>query len=218
MAHPQGSLRNRPQTNASKQIRSHTWRNFAIILSCGAIISLAGYAVVFRSAVGKGGTAREPGSSKLAQIEPKPGAFMVAKSSMGERRLAKQDAILQQASNQLNREDTPGARAAGEAAGPQPEDAVLERAFNQLSHGDVAGARAVYESMAQGGSARGALGLAESYDPDFLTSRQIQGVKADPVLARLWYEKAAKLGRFEAAKRLDALTKARSSASKVLRR
>lgn len=181
-----------------------------------AIISLAGYAFLFRSEAGKGGTAGGPGPAKLAHIEPKSSAFIVAKTSMGERRLAKQGAILQQASNQLSREDAPDARAADEAAGQLPEDALLERAFDQLSHENVAGARAVYENVAQGGSARGALGLAETYDPDFLTSHQIQGLKADPALARLWYEKAAKLGSSEAAN-LKALTKARSSASKVLR-
>jgi TPR repeat protein len=75
------------------------------------------------------------------------------------------------------------------------------------------GARAAYETAAQHGSALGAFGLAETYDPNVLARRRILGLKPDPALARTWYEKAAKLGNAEASQRLKKLTKPPKAAS-----
>jgi hypothetical protein len=115
-------------------------------------------------------------------------------------------ALLERASNQLNQREVIEARAADPV--PQPsDDALLSQAFYKLSRGDGLGARAAYEAVAQHGSALGALGLAETYDPNVLVRRRILGLKPDPSLARLWYERAAKLGSLEASKRLKQLTK-----------
>jgi hypothetical protein len=85
------------------------------------------------------------------------------------------------------------------------EDALLERAADQLSHGDGVGARNIYETLAQYGSPRGALGLAETYDLNVLARRPSWGLKSDLRLAREWYKKAAELGSLVALQRLKDL-------------
>lgn len=85
------------------------------------------------------------------------------------------------------------------------EDALLERAVMQLKLGDIAGARSIFETLAQYGSPRGALGAAETYDPNVLAGQLIKGLKPDKRMARTWYEKAAQLGSEDASQRLKAL-------------
>ena len=99
-----------------------------------------------------------------------------------------------------------------------PDDAALARAAAKLRHGDVAGARAAYELVALRGNKLAAFGLAQTYDPDFARRGRIRGLNPDLSLAQKWYERAAKLGSFEAQMRLKELAKATSSASGVLRR
>jgi hypothetical protein len=85
------------------------------------------------------------------------------------------------------------------------EQVLLERASTQLNRGDIAGARIIYEMIAQYGSPQGAFGLAETYDPVVLARHMIRGLKPDPHLARVWYEKAAELGSGDASQRLKGL-------------
>lgn len=111
------------------------------------------------------------------------------------------------------------ARAPGEDAArtkpPRPSlspamaQAMLERAGKLVDNGDIAGARLIYEYLARQGSARGALLLAQTFDPEFLDKIYIRGaVGPDIAKACAWYEKAADLGSTEAASRLSALDKA----------
>jgi hypothetical protein len=93
------------------------------------------------------------------------------------------------------------------------DDALLGQASYKLGHGDVAGARAAFETVAQHGSSLGAFGLAETYDPNVLARRRNLGLKPDVMLARMWYEKAARLGNAEASQRLKKLTKPPKAAS-----
>ncbi|MGA7327971.1 MAG: hypothetical protein WBX25_26665 [Rhodomicrobium sp.] len=99
-----------------------------------------------------------------------------------------------------------------------PDDTALARAADKLRHGDVTGARAAYELVALRGSRLAAFGLAQTYDPDVVRRARIRGLHPDVSLARKWYEQAAKLGSFEARKRLKELSNTTSSASGVLRR
>jgi len=116
------------------------------------------------------------------------------------------DALFERASNQLPPRDAPRAQAPYTA--PQlSDDALLAQAFYKLGHGDVLGARAAYETAAQHGSSLGDFGLAETYDPNVLARRRSLGLKPDAGLARMWYERAAKLGSTEASQRLKKLTK-----------
>ncbi len=85
------------------------------------------------------------------------------------------------------------------------EQALLDRAAAQLHRGDLGLARVIYETLASYGSSRAALLLAETYEAGFLSQNSIAGSKADPHMARLWYEKAALLGSMEAYQRLKAL-------------
>ena len=98
-----------------------------------------------------------------------------------------------------------------------PEDELLVQAGSRLKSGDLQGARTAYEAVADRGSLDGAFGLAQTYDPDFPALRRIRGSKPDLRLARMWYERAAKLGSLEASERLKEL-KDKLSASDVLRR
>jgi hypothetical protein len=116
------------------------------------------------------------------------------------------DAFLERASNPPPPREAPRAQAPYTVT-QQSDDALLGQAFFKLGHGDVLGARAAYETVAQRGGALGAFGLAETYDPNVLARRRILGLKPDPALARMWYERAAKLGNAEAALRLKKLTK-----------
>jgi hypothetical protein len=116
------------------------------------------------------------------------------------------DALLEPAFNQPAAREVPRAQPS-QTIPQQSDDALLAQAFFKFGHGDVLGARAAYETVAQHGSALGAFGLAETYDPNVLARRRSLGLKPDAGLARVWYERAAKLGSPEASLRLKKLTK-----------
>ncbi len=203
------------RTNKRKR---NEWLNLAAVAFSGAIMSLANFGFLHQGEAGKGRMSEVLAPASLPEGgKPGPSEALVAATGKGDGNLATGEALLEQASNRLK----PGVAAAVQAPDTMAqlsEDALLERASNLLNLGDVPGARAVYETMAQGGSSRGAFGLAETYDPNFFAQHPIRGLKPDPSLARLWYKRAAKLGSPEASKRQKALTEARSSASQVLRR
>ena len=75
---------------------------------------------------------------------------------------------------------------------------LLRRGDWLLAAGDVASARLFYERAASAGDAQGALKLAETYDPTFLTLINSIGARGDVTIAKRWYRRAAKLGASEA--------------------
>lgn len=60
--------------------------------------------------------------------------------------------------------------------------------------GYLAGARAYYQRAAEAGSAKAALAVGATYDPNVLGALVIQGAKPDPKEAEKWYARAAGLG------------------------
>jgi TPR repeat protein len=86
------------------------------------------------------------------------------------------------------------------------EAALLSRADEFRFNGDIAAARLLYEKLAGMGSEKGAMSMAQSFDPLFLKSFLLAGVaQPDIAKAKHWYEVARKLGSREANERLRAL-------------
>ena len=82
------------------------------------------------------------------------------------------------------------------------ENAMLTRGREMMSRVDVAGARLAYRFLAERGSAKGALALAESYDPALLSKLAVVGMTGDRAEAARLYRQAAALGSTVAAQRL----------------
>ncbi len=206
------------QKSRTNKPKRNEWLNLAVVCFSGAIMSLANIGFLAQGEAGKGRMAEALAPASLPDTgKLRPSEALAAATDKGDGNLVRGEALSEQVSNRLNPEAAAAVQTPDTMA-QLSEDALLERASNQLNLGDVAGARAIYETMAQGGSSRGAFGLAETYDPNFFARHPIRGLKPDQSLARLWYERAAKLGSSEASKRQKALTEARSSASQVLRR
>lgn len=83
---------------------------------------------------------------------------------------------------------------------------MLQRASTILGEGDVASARLLLEHIARKGSGKGAMALAQTYDPAFLRSINTLGLRPNPEKAREWYQIAAELGEETARERLSALS------------
>jgi hypothetical protein len=211
-------LRPHLPTRQSQASENSNWLHRPAVFFSLAIMSFAGYAIFHQSNAGKGGSAEAGAPAMQASGSERNGnEVQLAKTARADRSLATADAYRERTANPPNYGEVPGAQAPQTLA-ELSDDAVLERASNQLNHGDVLGARAAYETLARRGSSRGAFGLAESYDPDFVAAHRMRGLDPDVGLARLWYERAAKSGSVEAFKRLNALTKTKSSGSGVLTR
>jgi hypothetical protein len=89
----------------------------------------------------------------------------------------------------------------------QEEIAVLlTRGKDLIANGDLAAARLVLQRAANANDAEAALALGATYDPYVLRALKVYGFKADPVMARVWYEKASELGSAAAPRRLEMLT------------
>src|SRR5262249_15580537 len=88
---------------------------------------------------------------------------------------------------------------------PDELDRLIGRGEAFLEQGDVAAARLVLQRAAEGRSARAALALGSTYDPNVLRKMGAVGVQPDPDQARSWYERAAEFGSGEATQRLTAL-------------
>jgi hypothetical protein len=82
---------------------------------------------------------------------------------------------------------------------------LVKKGDAQLAEGGIAQARLLYERAAEAGLARGAMALAETYDPVELDRLGVRGLKADLQTARKWYERARQLGAREAEQRLERL-------------
>jgi hypothetical protein len=80
------------------------------------------------------------------------------------------------------------------------ESSYLQRAQKLLTLGQIAPARLLLEHLANKGSARGAMLLAQTYDKNYLQSLNVVGgVSGDRDKALRWYRKAQELGAAEAA-------------------
>lgn len=87
----------------------------------------------------------------------------------------------------------------------EQETTSLERGATLMRNGDIAAARLLYEDLAVNGSAKGARALAETYDPTYLKSVFIAGLRPNMEKAKIWYERAAELGDAVSITRLSAL-------------
>jgi hypothetical protein len=84
---------------------------------------------------------------------------------------------------------------------------LLARARALLTQGDIGAARIVLERAVEAGSARASFALAETYDPNILTSWGTYGTRGDASKADELYAKATAGGVREAKSRSDALRK-----------
>ncbi len=85
------------------------------------------------------------------------------------------------------------------------ETAMLSRANQILKNSDVSAARLLFEHIAGRGSAKGAFAMGQTYDPEFLSTLFVKGLKADVEKAKAWYRRSIELGGGEAQARLSAL-------------
>lgn len=88
---------------------------------------------------------------------------------------------------------------------PDEIDALIQRGEAFILQGDFAAARLMLQRAAEAGSARAAVTLGATYDPVMLRKVGVVGFKAEPALAREWYERAAALGSPEASSRIAEL-------------
>ena len=87
-----------------------------------------------------------------------------------------------------------------------PSDlAYLERARALMKANDIAAARLIFTRLSSNGIAEAAFELGQTYDPDFLQTMHVAGLKPDPDVARQWYTRAAELGNADAQRRLTTL-------------
>ena len=82
---------------------------------------------------------------------------------------------------------------------------LLKRGKDLIANGDLAAARLVLQRAADANDAEAALALGATYDPFVLRALKVYGFTADPVMARVWYEKARELGSAAAPRRLEML-------------
>jgi hypothetical protein len=81
--------------------------------------------------------------------------------------------------------------------------AMMTRARSLIEAGDIPPARLLLERAANAQEASAAFLLAQTYDPAVLGTPDMRSINSDPVAARGWYEKAARLGSAEAQARLS---------------
>jgi hypothetical protein len=81
-------------------------------------------------------------------------------------------------------------------------DALVRRGETFILQGDFPAARLMLQRAAEAGSARAAVTLGATYDPVMLRKVGVVGFRANPELARDWYERAVALGSTEAASRI----------------
>jgi TPR repeat protein len=85
------------------------------------------------------------------------------------------------------------------------ESKLLARAESLIKQFDFTGARLLLAYALEKGSARAALMMAETYDPQILRSLQTYGIRGDPQRAREFYQLAAEAGVEKARERVEAL-------------
>jgi len=82
---------------------------------------------------------------------------------------------------------------------PTAADQAMATSFTHhgdamLAIKDISAARKFYEVAANAGNAAAAMALARTFDPAYLPTLLVVGLKPDPASAMLWYHKAAALG------------------------
>lgn len=88
----------------------------------------------------------------------------------------------------------------------EPEEkAMMARANLVLKNSDVSAARLLFEHLARRGSAKAAFAMGQTYDPEFLKTLFVKGLKADIEKAKAWYRRSVELGGGEAQARLSTL-------------
>jgi hypothetical protein len=102
------------------------------------------------------------------------------------------------------------ARAAPPVAAPSAEDRATGKTLREagdvrMLQGDIASARLFYKRAADIGDARAALDLGNSFNPAFLESLGVLGMRGDTVVAARWYRLARLLGDLDAEKALKTL-------------
>ena len=103
---------------------------------------------------------------------------------------------------------SPSAQAAAAASDDHAWQAAivaLRRGDQAMRLGDIVSARHFYEFAAGAGITEAATDLGQTYDPAYLKSAGVRGVKANPETARGWYTKAADQGDSRAAQLLQSL-------------
>ena len=103
--------------------------------------------------------------------------------------------------------DTALALAEPSAPAPAIEASLMRRGDAMLAIKDISAARKLYESAADAGSAPAALALAKTFDPAYLDTLGVVGLRPDPASAAAWYRKAAALGDRDAEARLRTLAR-----------
>src|SRR5262249_33004439 len=88
---------------------------------------------------------------------------------------------------------------------PAEVEFLLKHGQQFMTVGDLAAARVVFRRAAEAGDAAAALAMGATYDPLVLNRIGALGVRADPDLARTWYERAKDFGSPEAPRRIDML-------------
>jgi TPR repeat protein len=84
---------------------------------------------------------------------------------------------------------------------------AMTRGDAAFARGDVISARQFYELAASIGLAQAATAVGSTYDPNFLTARDVRGKFTDTEAAEQWYQKGIAGGDAEARLRLDKLLK-----------
>jgi TPR repeat protein len=82
---------------------------------------------------------------------------------------------------------------------------LVKRGEQLFKSGDLIGARTAFRRAAEAGDADAALAMGSTYDPIEFLALGVQGVDADIIETRRWYETAKRLGSVEASQRLEAL-------------
>jgi hypothetical protein len=92
------------------------------------------------------------------------------------------------------------ASAPPEEARPTATDtaALMARGDTLFELRDIVSARLFYERAANAENAQAAIRLGETFDPSFLARAGLNGVRGDPAVAVLWYQRARELGSREA--------------------
>jgi hypothetical protein len=76
---------------------------------------------------------------------------------------------------------------------PEVIAAHLTRGEQKLRAGELSTARLYFERVVRAGDARGALGMARTYDPAVLADLPLIGPQGDADMARKWYQRATSL-------------------------
>jgi hypothetical protein len=91
------------------------------------------------------------------------------------------------------------------AEAPKTDDRLTIRAEELFHKGDVSGARLLLERALDGGNARAAFLLAETFDPNVLSRLGVMGIRGDGAKAREYYARARAMGITLAGERMEAL-------------